>query len=330
MTAADRARLMGALNTLGVAGVRGDEPLARHTTFGIGGPAAVLVEPPTRDQLLALLPLVGAGEPAPLFLGLGSNLLVSDRGFDGVVVKALRALRGLRVDGEILTVEAGVSLKKASTAAAQAGLSGLEFAISIPGTVGGAVTMNAGAHGAETRDVVETVTVWTGSGVEELPAAALALGYRDSLIQRTPGWMVLEARLRLTRTSPAEVEARMRALMRHRLATQPVGERNAGSMFKNPPGDKAGALIERVGAKGWREGAAEVSALHANFIVNRGGARAWDVVTLMRRVRQAVHEACGIVLFPEVRWVGPDEGEAGATWDNLWWRAVDGWRASSG
>ena len=328
MIAGDIARLLAQLNTLGVTGVRSEEPLARHTTFGVGGPAALMVEPADREELINALSLLRESGLPIMFLGLGSNLLVSDRGFEGVVVKALRALRACRVEGDRMVVDAGVPLKKACSVAAQAELAGLEFAISIPGTVGGAVTMNAGAHGAETQAVVEAVTVWTGDRIVRLSAGDLAFRYRESRVQHEP-WMVLDASLRLRPAPRGDVEARMREYMQYRLRTQPVGERNAGSMFKNPDGAKAGALIEGVGAKGWREGAAEISGLHANFIINRGGTAARDVVTLMRRVRRAVQEQYGAVLRPEVRWVGPAEGEAGATWDNLWWTAVDGWRAPS-
>jgi UDP-N-acetylmuramate dehydrogenase len=325
------APLVAALNRLGVAQVRPEEPLARHTTFGIGGPATVLVEPSDRATLVAALELLTAERVDVLPLGLGSNLLVADAGFQGAVVKAVRGLRAVRVEGERLYAEAGVPLKKLCTVAGTAGLAGLEFAISIPGSVGGAVTMNAGAHGSSMEAIVEAVTLWVpGDGVVTVPADAMGFRYRWSRVQAEAGLMVLEAVLALRRDDPAAIHERMQHFMAYRMRTQPVGERNAGSMFKNPPAAKAGALIEQVGAKGWREGGAHISELHANFIINEGNATARDVLTLMRRVRRAVRERFGTVLRPEVRWVGPPAGEAGTTWDDLWLREDDDLPAFSG
>jgi UDP-N-acetylmuramate dehydrogenase len=317
------------LRRLGVARVTPGEPLARHTTFGIGGPA-LLVEPPDPETFVAALDVLHQEDVPMLPLGLGSNLLVADEGYAGAVMKAGRGLRAIRVEGSRIYAEAGVPLKKLANAARDAGLSGLEFAISIPGTVGGAVTMNAGAHGSSMDAVVERVTVWIpGTGRMDLPARDLAFAYRWSRVQAEP-WVVLSAVLRLTPAPSADVAQRMRHFMAYRMRTQPVGERNAGSMFKNPPGGKAGALIEGVGAKGWREGDAHISEQHANFIINEGSATAHDVLTLMRRVRSAVRARYGTVLRPEVRWVGPPAGEERTTWDNLWLKEGDDWPAPSG
>jgi UDP-N-acetylmuramate dehydrogenase len=316
--AASTAPLEAELRTVGGLEVRRDHPLKRYTTFGIGGAARLFVEPRDQATLVAALEVLARHAWPWMVIGQGSNLLVSDEGYDGAVIRTVGALKTLRIEGRRLYAEAGVPLKKACNAAAQAGLSGLEFAISIPGSIGGAVTMNAGAHGSQTAAVVERVAVWqAGLGVVELGPELLQFGYRWSRVQVEP-WVVLQVVLRLEPDDPARVLDRMNQFMAYRLRTQPVGERNAGSMFKNPEGATSGALIEAVGAKGWREGDAHVSTRHANFIINDGAASARDVLTLMRRVRRAVRERFGIVLKPEVRWVGPPAGEAGTTWDNLW------------
>ena len=300
--------------------VEENHPLARHTSFKIGGPAALFWEPPSFDAVMRGLPLVVESR-APLFLlGLGSNLLVSDRGFPGIVLSTGRGLRHADVQGAEIRLGAGVPLAKAANLAQQHGLAGLEFAISIPGTVGGAATMNAGAHGSSFSEVVRSVLMFVpGRGAVEMDRDALDYRYRLSRVQEEP-WVVLEARLQLTPGHPDAVRARMQEFMAHRKRTQPVGEKNAGSMFKNPNQDRAGRLIEAVGAKGWRDGGAHISNLHANFIINDGHATAADVVALMRRVRQAVYDRFQILLRPEVRWVGPHDGEEGSTWDNLWLR----------
>lgn len=316
--AASVAPLEAELRTVGGLEVRRDHLLKRYTTFGIGGPARLFLEPRDQRALVAAVEVLTRHEWPFMILGQGSNLLVSDQGYEGAVIRTVGALKALQIEGHRLYAEAGVPLKKACSVAAQAGLSGLEFAISIPGSVGGAVTMNAGAHGSQTGAVVERVVVWQpGHGVVELEPEALQFQYRWSRVQAEP-WVVLSVVLRLEPDDPARVADRMNQFMAYRLRTQPVGERNAGSMFKNPDGATSGALIEAVGAKGWREGDAHVSTRHANFIINDGAASAQDVLALMRRVRQAVRDRFGITLKPEVRWVGPPAGEAGTTWDNLW------------
>ncbi len=307
-----------AVSRLGVSS-RPGERLARHTSFKIGGPAECFVEPQDDQETLAVLEAArDLGAPV-LVMGLGSNLLVSDRGFAGLVLSLARAHRQVAVEpGGLLAAGAGVSLAKAAHTAMRHGLSGLEFAVSIPGTVGGAVAMNAGAHGRSTADVVSRVRVWDPCrGAVVLQADEMQYAYRESRLQQEP-WVALDAWFHLESASTAAIQDAMRRHMDHRRATQPVGEKNAGSMFKNPPGDFAARLIEAVGAKGWQVGGAGVSTLHANFIANDGTASADDVLTLMRRVRAAVQERFGVALTPEVRWVGPPEGEDGTTWDNLW------------
>jgi len=314
--------LAAELRRLGVS-ARPGEMLARHTSFKIGGPADLFVEPLQQgDAVRVLAAATDHGVPI-MVVGLGSNLLVSDRGFRGLALSLARACRQAEVVGEGLRVGAGVSLAKVAHLALRHELTGVEFAVSIPGTVGGAAVMNAGAHGRSMADVVERVRVWDPNrGVVVLEGREMAYNYRFSQAQREP-WVVMEVWLRLRPASSQTVLNTMRQFMDHRRLTQPVGERNAGSMFKNPPGGYAAALIEAVGAKGWRVGAASVSTLHANFIANEGTATAGDVLRLMRQVRRAVRDRFHITLRPEVRWVGPPEGEDGTTWDNLWLRADD-------
>lgn len=311
------APIAAALSTLGV-NAQPAERLARHTSFKIGGPALAFVEPADEEEaLVAARTAFVQGIPL-MVVGLGSNVLVSDRGFEGIVLSLARACRDIRRDGAQLAAGAGVSLAKVAHTAAGQGLSGVEFAVSIPGTVGGAAVMNAGAHGKSAQDVVSAVRVWDPSrGVVVLPRDAMQYAYRVSRAQRE-AWVVLEVWFDLSPAPREEILRTMRDYMKHRRSTQPLGEKNAGSMFKNPPGDFAARLIEAAGAKGWREGGASVSTLHANFIANDGTATARDVLALMRRVSAAVQEQFHTALAPEVRWVGPPEGEDGTSWDNLW------------
>ncbi|CAB1128467.1 UDP-N-acetylenolpyruvoylglucosamine reductase [Candidatus Hydrogenisulfobacillus filiaventi] len=305
--------------------VREAEPMARHTTFRIGGPADVYVEPEDRDRLVAVLDYLTARGVPYQVVGQGSNLLVADAGVRGVVVSPVKALRRLDFEGRRARAGAGVLLTQLAHAARRRALAGCEFAVAIPGTLGGGLFMNAGAHGSSLAAVVAAAEVWTPErGVVRLPAAELGLSYRHSRLWEA-GWVVLEAWLELEPDSGEAITARMRHVVAVRRRTQPVGHPNAGSVFKNPPQDYAGRLIDAVGAKGWRVGGAEVSSLHANFINNRGGARAADVLCLMRRIRAAVHREYGVILRPEVRWVGPPAGGEGTTWENLWCREDAGW-----
>ncbi|NMP21615.1 UDP-N-acetylmuramate dehydrogenase [Sulfobacillus sp. DSM 109850] len=315
----DVARVAEALRSMGVGTVREQEPLSRHTSFRIGGPASVFVDPDHLDGVVKVLDWV-RDQGLPYFIiGQGTNILVSDRGVEAVVISTVRGLRDFRVEPPVITAGSGVLLTKLCRLAEKAGLTGLEFAISIPGTLGGALVMNAGAHGGEMVEVVESVLVWDAvKGVHRIDAAEAQFQYRQSRFMKNP-WIALEAVLRLKPGDPAETREKMRHNMEYRKKSQPVGEPNAGSIFKNPLPHYAGRLIEQIGAKGWREGDAMVSDLHANFIVNAGSATARDVLELMRRIRRTVYRETGIVLKPEVRWIGPGEGGAEATWENLWY-----------
>lgn len=315
-----------ALRMMGIGDVKTDEMLGRHTSFRIGGPAAIFVEPDTLDGVVTVLNWVRDHDLPYFIIGQGTNILVSDRGVDAVVISTAKGLKQIDVASPIIQAGSGVLLTKLCRVAERAQLSGLEFAISIPGTLGGALVMNAGAHGGSMVEIVEQVLVWDAiSGVRWITPDEVQFQYRQSRFMHNP-WIALSATLRLKPGNAEEIREKMRHNMDYRKKSQPVGEPNAGSIFKNPLPHYAGQLIEEIGAKGWREGDAMVSDLHANFIVNLGTARAKDVLELMRRVRRAVYRETGIVLKPEIRWIGPGEGGADATWENLWYGAGGGLR----
>lgn len=323
-------RVAGDLRRLDVGAVSLNEPLARHTSFRIGGPASVYVQPGTKEDLMRTLDWV-EGQSLPYFvLGQGTNVLVSDQGIDAVVISTSRALRYVEARGQTLVAGAGVLLTKLAHKAQQASLGGMEFAVSIPGTLGGALVMNAGAHGSEMRDVVREMVIWQPkAGLRALAPEEAEFSYRRSAFM-THAWIAVEATMHLDPKDPPAILESMRHHMAYRKKTQPVGDPNAGSIFKNPEGDYAGRLIEALGAKGWSVGDAEVSAAHANFIVNRGHATAHDVLSLMRRLRSAVFARYAVQLRPEVRWIGPGEGGFEATWENLWCEAGEGLKGPCG
>lgn len=283
--------------------VRQDEPLRRHTTFRIGGPADVLVVPRGADELRAVVAwLYRAGERF-VVLGRGSNVLVSDRGVRGVVVKVGGGMDRVRWDGARATAEAGAGLPQLAFRAARRGLSGLEFAAGIPGSVGGGVVMNAGAHGHCLQEVVRAVEVVTPAGEETWPSGALGFGYRTSRLQYEPA-VVVQAELELKPAPPEEVLQRTQRWLQQRGLSQPVRLPSCGCIFRNPPQEAAGRLVDLCGAKGMREGGVEVSTLHANYFVNTGGGTAQDVLRLVERVRERVRRAFGVELELEVQLVG--------------------------
>ena len=282
------------------------EPMAKHTTFRVGGPAALLALPKGEGEVRQILQLAHQMGVAPFFLGKGSNLLVADKGVDRFLVKLPGGLTRLEREGEAgLYVGSGVTLAQAATFAAQAGLSGLEFAHGIPGTLGGAVVMNAGAYGGEMVQVLTAVTYLDGAGEEHtLPAAACALTYRHSRFSDRPDWLVLEAELELRPGDGEAIRARMDELAAKRREKQPLEWPSGGSTFKRPEGHFAAALIEGCGLKGVGIGGAQVSEKHAGFVVNRGGATADDVRRLMALVQETVLRETGVALEPEVRLLG--------------------------
>jgi UDP-N-acetylmuramate dehydrogenase len=284
--------------------VRTNVPMAPLTSFRVGGPAALYLEPEHDADLIAAADaLVESGIPF-VVVGKGSNLLASDLGFPGLVLRLGRGYRWAAREGERLTAGGAMTLPALSGIAMQHGLSGLEFGVAIPATVGGAVRMNAGAHEGAMSDVVEQIEVFLLSGGRStvIPAADAGFAYRSS---RLPAdGVITKITATLVATDPEEIRGRMDAAREWRRATQPLAEPNCGSVFKNPPGDHAARLIEESGAKGRRVGGAVVSAKHANFIVAEAGALAADVAELIRQVRAIVLEKTGMDLEPEVHLVG--------------------------
>lgn len=282
------------------------EPLAAHTTFRIGGPATFWCAPQGEEQLRQLLALCREYGVRVYLLGNGSNTLFADEGFDGAVVD-LRALHTPltvqnREDGASLTACAGLTLGHLCGEAQQRGLTGLEFACGIPGTVGGAVYMNAGAYGGELKDVLERVDFLDDTLTRRsLPADQLQMGYRTSVFEKNPGWCILSATVRLRRDDAHAVLDRMQEFLRRRKEKQPLEWPSAGSTFKRPQGAFAGQLIEQCGLRGFAVGGAQISEKHCGFVINRGGATCADVVSLTDQVRQIVQQKTGYVLEREIR-----------------------------
>jgi UDP-N-acetylmuramate dehydrogenase len=289
-------------------------PLAAFTTYRLGGPAELYVEPARVDDLRALGRALAAegyrpGDVPVIALGRGSNLVVSDEGLAGIVVRLGPRLSWVRAGAEPGAVEAGAStpLPQLANWAARRGLAGLEWLVSIPGSVGGAVRMNAGAHGGEVASVLGGASIFDLDDltISRRTSRDLGLAYRTSNLGDRA--VVVSACFRLSRDDEANVRARMEECRRQRAETQPGAAQNAGSVFKNPPGDSAGRLVETAGFKGYRIGGAEVSRRHANFFVAADDARAQDVFDLVAAVRAGVRERFGVDLEPEIRFVGPFE-----------------------
>ncbi len=285
--------------------LRFEEPLAKHTHFGIGGEATAYIEISTVSELAALARFHEQWDIPVAIIGRGSNLLVSDTGFKGISVRLVGELAKLEADGKVVSVGAGLSLPALSKTMSRSGLSGVEFALGIPGSVGGALIMNAGAWGSSFGDVVTDVTVMTDSGeLVNLTHAEAAFEYRHSGLESY--FCVTGATLAL---EPGDVDAiteRMQTFYKQKVATQPFAEENAGCMFKNPPGDSAGRLIDISGLKGYRIGGAEVSTVHGNFILNLDNATAEDVLKLVAYIQQQVRDKTGISLQTEVKRLGFD------------------------
>ena len=281
-----------------------DEPMSRHTTFRAGGPADIYIEPSGVEELKQVLDICREENVAYTIIGNGSNLLVADHGYEGFVLKAC-GLDQVREVNRRLRAESGITLARLANAALGRGLTGLEFAHGIPGTLGGAVVMNAGAYGGEMVQVLTAVTYLDGAGEEHtLPAAACALTYRHSRFSDRPDWLVLEAELELRPGDGEAIRARMDELAAKRREKQPLEWPSGGSTFKRPEGHFAAALIEGCGLKGVGIGGAQVSEKHAGFVVNRGGATADDVRRLMALVQETVLRETGVALEPEVRLLG--------------------------
>lgn len=282
------------------------EPMNRHTTFRVGGPVSLMALPRTVEQASAAVRTAAEMGIRPVFLGNGSNLLAPDEGCDVFVIKTLNGLCNARVEGTQIAAESGVLLARLAVLARDHGLAGLEFAHGIPGSLGGAVTMNAGAYDGEMAQVVTEVTLLTASGQIET-TDRFDFGYRHSAFE-DGSRMILSARMQLQPGDPERIRARMEELMERRKSKQPLEWPSAGSTFKRPRGYFAAALIDQCGLKGLSVGGAQVSEKHAGFVINKGGATCADILALMEQVRQRVFDATGVALEPEVKLLGEGQG----------------------
>lgn len=290
-------------NVMGGSGIFMEESMKKHTTFRVGGPADVLVQP-DETALAAILALCRQYHVPYSFIGNGSNLLVGDKGIRGVVIEMTDPMGNIEVDGTKITAQAGAMLSKIANTAASNGLGGMEFAAGIPGSVGGAVVMNAGAYGGEMKDIIEKVYVLDENGAQlELDRDALDLGYRHSCIPEKK-YIVTKVVLELVPRDEAEIRSEMKELNEKRAEKQPLQYPSAGSTFKRPEGYFAGKLIMDAGLRGYQVGGAQVSEKHCGFVINKGDATAADICQLMRDVSDKVQAQFGVVLEPEVKMIG--------------------------
>lgn len=278
-----------------------DVPMDRFTSFRIGGPARRLACPKNREQLVILMALARECGARPFIMGNGTNLLIPDRGLDRLVIRTAGEMSDVRLTGEtVIEADAGISLSRLALFAQSQALTGLEFAHGIPGSLGGAVFMNAGAYGGEMKQVVQEVVVLTEDGIRHIPGAECAFGYRKSAFSDGKT-VILGAKLHLKKGDPAQIRDKMAELMAKRKASQPLEWPSAGSTFKRPQGAFAAALIDRCGLKGASVGGARVSEKHAGFVINAGGATCADVLALTEKIIAVVREKTGYTLEREIR-----------------------------
>lgn len=283
-----------------------DELMSRHTTFRVGGPADFFVTPKAKEEVRDVIRICKEAGMPYYIIGNGSNLLVSDAGYRGVIVQIYKEMNEVKAEGDLVKAQAGALLSGIAAKALGAELSGFEFASGIPGTIGGACVMNAGAYGGEMKDVLESVTVLTGEGkIIELDRNELELGYRTSVIAKK-GYIVLGAVLKLERGDGEKIKTYMDELKEKRVTKQPLEYPSAGSTFKRPEGYFAGKLIEDAGLRGFQVGGAQVSEKHCGFVINRDHAAAADIMELMRQVQIRVKENSGVDLEPEVKRLGDE------------------------
>lgn len=287
----------------GAAHVLVREPMSRHTTFRTGGPADLLVQPEA-EQIAPILEVCRNEEIPWTVIGNGSNLLVGDGGIRGVVLEIGKQMSDVVIEGTVITAGAGAMLSSIASRAAAAELTGMEFAYGIPGSLGGAVVMNAGAYGGEMKDILQKVTVLTPDGtVQTLSVKELELSYRHSIIPEK-GYLVISAVLKLQAGNADEIQSIMDDLKEKRVSKQPLEYPSAGSTFKRPEGYFAGKLIQDAGLRGFRVGGAQVSEKHCGFIINRDQATSTDICQLMQQVSEIVYEKFGVRLEPEVKKIG--------------------------
>ena len=280
-----------------------DEPMKGHTTFRIGGPADIYIEP-DYASIIPLIKYLKEQDVQFMVIGNGSNLLVSDEGIDGVVISLGKNSDAITISGDTMVVEAGAMLSSVANAAANAGLTGLEFASGIPGSIGGAVYMNAGAYGGEMKDIIESVLILTDDlETKVMTPDDLHMSYRHSSLMEDGGY-VLSAVIKLDKGNEEEIKARIDDIRQQRISKQPLNFPSAGSTFKRPEGYFAGKLIDDTGLRGYSVGDAQISEKHCGFVVNKGNAKAEDVLQLMKDVDAKVFDKFGVHLSPEVRIVG--------------------------
>ena len=284
--------------------IRRQEPMSLHTTFRIGGPADLFVTPGSIQAVADSIRICKETQTPYAVIGNGSNLLVSDAGYRGVIIQISRNLNQVSVNGEEIRAQAGAMLSVIAKTALSESLTGFEFASGIPGTLGGAAVMNAGAYGGEMKDVLTEVTVLTREGeIRTVPAEKLEMGYRTSLAAKN-GWIILEAVLKFQKGDAEAIRGRMEELKMQRVTKQPLDLPSAGSTFKRPEGYFAGKLIMDAGLRGFTVGGAQISEKHCGFVVNKGGATAEDVRNLICAVQKKVQEDAGVKLEPEVKFLG--------------------------
>ena len=284
--------------------VKTDEPMKSHTTFRVGGPAAYFVMPRTAEEVAKVAELCTQENVPYYIVGNGSNLLVSDKGYDGVIIQIYKQMSGVEVKGHEVYAQAGALLSVIAKRALDAELTGFEFAAGIPGTLGGACVMNAGAYGGEMKDVLKSVTVLDKEGnIKELVKEELELGYRTSVIAKK-GYIVLEAVMELQEGKAEDIKAVMDDLREKRITKQPLEYPSAGSTFKRPEGYFAGKLIQDANLRGFQVGGAQVSEKHCGFVINKDGATASDIMELMHQVSDKVYDEFGVRLEPEVKRLG--------------------------
>lgn len=292
------------VDIVGEENVHTDEPMSRHTTFRIGGNADYLVKPGNADEVAAVIVVCREYNIPYFILGNGSNLLVSDDGYRGMIINIMDNMDSVTVDGRIITAQAGAMLVRVSVMARDNALTGLEFASGIPGTIGGAVYMNAGAYGGEMKNVVKTVRAIDEYGrIYELDSEKMDFSYRHSIVEERK-LIVLEVTLELEHGSREAIDDRMKELAEARRSKQPLEYPSAGSTFKRPEGYFAGKLIMDAGLRGYSVGGAQVAEKHCGFVINKGGATASDVVELIRDVQHDVDDKFGVTLEPEVKMLG--------------------------
>ncbi len=290
-------------NIIAAEAVRINEPMSAHTTFKTGGPAEIMLLPSCIEEIKNIIDVCNKNAVKYCVIGNGSNLLVSDKGIKGVVIKLGKSFSHVSVSGNTITLQAGALLSTAAGTALREGLKGMEFAAGIPGTIGGAVCMNAGAYGGEMRDIIKAVKVLYKGEIITLSNEECGFVYRSSRIMRE-GMLVLEAIIELQKGSSEEIKAVMEDYTQRRRSKQPLDKPSAGSTFKRPQGHFAGRLIEDAGLKGFSVGGAQVSEKHGGFVINKGNASSSDILSLIKAVQDKVYADTGVRLEPEVRILG--------------------------